>query len=168
MLVRSFLAVQAEVNDVQLALVGHLDPVVERQLMEMVPTEQRGQVLVVDNADRRRFHALLARGFVTCMPSLSESSNRVLVESLALGTAVICADGAAASEVIDEDAVDLGAGLRFALGDEAACSAGIMKLIERAGTDQVLAGCRSRASLYDWSFIGPNLVDLYRQAAVEN
>lgn len=167
-LVVSFLAAQAEVRDLQLALVGHLEPNVERQLMEMIPAELRGQVLVVDNADRRRFHALLARSFVTCMPSLSESSNRVLVESLALGTAVLCADGGAASEVIDEDAVDCGAGIRFAPGDESACKRGMVKLIERAGSEDTLTGCRTRASLYDWSFVGPNLVDLYRQAAAEN
>lgn len=165
MLACSFLRVEASVKGVQLALVGHLDPLVQGQLMQIIPSDLRGQVLVIDHADRRRFHALLARAFVTCMPSICESGNRALVESLAVGTAVICADGGAAAEVVDEDAIAGGAGLRFAPGDETACASGILRLMERAGSDDVVSGCRARASLYDWSFVGPALVDLYRQAA---
>jgi glycosyltransferase involved in cell wall biosynthesis len=165
MLVDCFVEVAATVRDVQLAIVGRLNSRLQCQLIQSVPAELRSQLLVIENADRKRFLSLLGRAFVTCMPSMSESANRTLVESLAVGTPVVCADGGAGADVIDEDAVAAGAGLRFPAGDSDACIASIKRMIELATSEGLADRCRARASLYDWSFVGPLFVDLYRQAA---
>jgi glycosyltransferase involved in cell wall biosynthesis len=102
---------------------------------------------------------------VTCIPSPNGSSAKSVVESLAIGTPVVCADGGPAAEVIDEDSVAAGAGVRFRPGDSDGCASSMMKVIERSGSQAVVDGCRARAHLFDWSFVGPRLVELYRHAA---
>ncbi len=102
---------------------------------------------------------------MTCVPTAAGSSGKAVVESLAVGTAVVCAEGGAAAEVIDEDAVANGAGVRFLPGDVEGCARSIISVIERSGSDEVVSACRGRAFLFDWSFVGPRLVDIYRHAA---
>jgi glycosyltransferase involved in cell wall biosynthesis len=98
------------------------------------------------------------------MPSPSPVSSRVLVESLAVGTPVACADGGTATEVISEDAVAACAGLRFAAGDVEGCARCIVRVLEMSQAEGVEEACRARAELYDWSFIGPRLLEVYKQA----
>jgi len=102
------------------------------------------------------------------MPSVSDGSTRALVESLAVGTPVLCADGGSAAELLDDKAVAAGAGQRFAAGDAEECASAIERSLERRRVDEaddIEEACRAIASLYDWSFVGPRLIDLYRQAA---
>jgi glycosyltransferase involved in cell wall biosynthesis len=162
-LARAFAAAAASTPDVALAVAGRLEGTYYTKLLEAVPASLRGRVLVLDNTDRRRLLSLYARAHVTCVPTPSRAPNRTLVESLAVGTAVVCADGGSAAEVIDEDAVAIGAGMRFKAGDPDDCASCLVELLDRAA-DGGTAACRSRAFLYDWSFVGPRLIELYKQA----
>lgn len=163
MLARAFIAAADAVPDLALAVVGHMEVALYTKLLQAVPQTLRARVLVLDNADRRRWLSLYARASATCVPTASLAQNRSLVESMAVGTPVVCADGGSAAEVVDEDAVASGAGMRFATGDADDCARCLVELVGRAGAGTADA-CRSRASLYDWSFVGPRLVELYKQA----
>jgi glycosyltransferase involved in cell wall biosynthesis len=83
---------------------------------------------------------------------------------LAVGTPVACADGGTAADVIDEDAVASAVGLRFASGDVESCTRCIVRVLELSAAAGVIESCRARAALYDWSFIGPRLIEVYKQA----
>jgi glycosyltransferase involved in cell wall biosynthesis len=161
----SFVRVVSSVSDVQLAIAGPVGARTHRELVARVPERFRGQLLVLDKADRKRLLTMFGRASVTCIPSATASSSKSAVESLAVGTPVVCAEGGAAAEVIDEDAVAAGAGVRFRPGDVDQCASSLTRVIERSGSERVSEGCRSRAYLFDWSFVGPRLVDLYRHAA---
>jgi glycosyltransferase involved in cell wall biosynthesis len=167
-LVEALVLVGSSVPDLQLAIAGSLGSATHAELMERIPNSQKRQLLVLDFADRKRLLSLYGRASATCMPSVSDGSTRTLVESLAVGTPVICADGGSAAELLDENAQAAGAGLRFAAGDAEECASAIERSLERHRVDEaddVEEACRAIASLYDWSFVGPRLVDLYRQAA---
>ena len=165
LLVDAFAQVASQVQDAQLAITGPLGPRALGDLIARLPEHMRGQLLVLEKADRKRVLALFGRASLTCVPSPTESSSKAVVESLAIGTPVVCADGGAAAEVIDEDAVAVGAGVRFRAGDVDGCAEEMFRVIERSGSDEVVEGCRARGFLFDWSFVGPRLVELYRQAA---
>jgi glycosyltransferase involved in cell wall biosynthesis len=167
-LVEALVLVGQSVPDLQLAIAGSLCPATYTELMDRIPASQRRQLLVLDFADRKRLLSLYGRASATCMPSVSDGSTRALVESLAVGTPVLCADGGSAAELLDEEAVASGAGLRFAAGNAEECASAIERSLERRRVDEaddVEEACRAIASLYDWSFVGPRLVELYRQAA---
>lgn len=165
MLVDAFVLVASSVSDAQLAIAGPINTKVHSELVARMPERLRGQLLVLDKADRKRVLTMFGRASVTCVPSATGPSSRSVVESLAVGTPVVCADGGAAAEVIDEDAVVAGAGVRFAPGDVDACATSLIRVIERAGSENLVERCRSRAYLFDWSFVGPRLVEVYRHAA---
>jgi glycosyltransferase involved in cell wall biosynthesis len=164
MLVDSFVQVAASVKDAQLAITGQIRARTHGELLERMPEHLRGRLLVLDKADRKRVLTMLGRASVACVPSATATSSRSVVESLAIGTPVACADGGAAAEVIDEDAVAAAVGVRFASGDVDGCASSLVTVIERAGSDGVVEGCRARAHLFDWSFVGPRLVEVYRHA----
>jgi len=160
-LVDAFVLVAETLGDVQLVIAGPVEKPLLAQLLERIPPELRSHLLVVDIADRKRIVSLLAKASVTCMPSASQCANRALVESLAIGTPVVGADGGAVAELINEDAVAAGAGLRFAAGDERSCASGILQVMQRSGHEEIVDGCRKHAALYDWSRVGPRVLELY-------
>jgi glycosyltransferase involved in cell wall biosynthesis len=164
LLVDAFVRVAETIPGIRLVIVGKLDRDGYVRLVDRVPAALRRQLSIFDGADHRKTVSLLARASLTCMPSPSPVSSRVLVESLAVGTPVACADGGTATEVINEDAVAACAGMRFAAGDVEGCARCIVKVLELSQVEGVEDACRARAELYDWSFIGPRLLEVYRQA----
>ncbi len=164
LLVDAFLRLVSTVSDAQLVIAGRIDAKVHAELVSRMPEHLRGRLVVLDKADRRRVLTMFGRASVTCFPSATGSSAKSVVESLAIGTPVVCAEGGAAAEVIDEDAVAAGAGVRFSAGDSDACASSMIRVMDGAGSEAVVDGCRARAYLFDWTFVGPRLVELYRHA----
>jgi glycosyltransferase involved in cell wall biosynthesis len=164
MLVDAFVLVASSVDGAQLAIAGPLSAKSHGELVSRMPERIRSQLLVLEKADRKRVLSMFGRASVTCVPSAG-SSGRSVVESLAVGTPVVCADGGSAAEIIDEEAVEAGAGHRFAPGDVGGCADSLTELIEQSSSEDVVERCRSRAYLFDWSFVGPRLVEIYRHSA---
>lgn len=166
-LVEAFILVASSVSDLLLTIAGDIPSRTHVGLLEKIPPTLKSQMLVMDKADRPRLLSLYSRASATCMPSISVGSTRTLVESLAVGTPIVCADGGSAAELVDDDAVKAGAGGRFTVGSPEACASAIESALERScgdKADAVRDGCRTMASPYDWSHVGPRLVELYRQA----
>jgi glycosyltransferase involved in cell wall biosynthesis len=165
MLVDAFVLVASSVDGAQLAIAGPLSSKSHGELVSRMPERLRSQLLVLEKADRKRVLTMFGRASVTCVPSATGSSGRSVVESLAVGTPVVCADGGSAAEIIDEEAVVAGAGLRFAAGDVGGCAESLTGVMEQSSSEGVVERCRSRAYLFDWSFVGPRLVEIYRHSA---
>jgi glycosyltransferase involved in cell wall biosynthesis len=164
LLIDAFVMTASESSGLRLVLAGSLEPGGYQRLTERTPVELRRQVALLDNMDHRRLVSLIARASVVCCPGPSPVSGRVLVESLGLGAPVVCADGGSGADVLNEDAIGACAGLRFTPRDTEGCARSILRVLELSSVRGVAESCRSVASLYDWSFIGPRLVDVYRRA----
>jgi glycosyltransferase involved in cell wall biosynthesis len=106
--------------------------------------------------DAQELRQLYETATVTCLPSLNEAFGMVLLESLASGTPVVGADHGAIPEVIN-DAV----GALFPPDDAEGCGRALLEVIERSNGPGMAAQCRARAEQYDWSVIGPQLVEVY-------
>lgn len=163
--VEAFVALSESIDDLQLAVVGCPDISLHRRLLEKVPVDRRGRLLMFDSVDRRRIVSLMSRAFVTCVASSSETFHRGAVESLALGIALACTQVGWAAEIVDEDAVAAGVGLRFRSGDAEDCATQLARLMDRSSSAEVVEACKRQAALYDWSYVGPRLVDVYHHAA---
>ena len=164
LVVDAFVRAASVVPDLQMATVGPIGAAAHARLVERIPARMRGSLLVIENTSHRKLLGLFARASVTCFPSTMESFDRTVIESLGVGTAVVCADGGVAAELIDEDAVASNAGLRFAPGEVEACASALLTAIDRSFDEEVVAGCRRLSSLYDWDLVGPRLVEVYRLA----
>jgi glycosyltransferase involved in cell wall biosynthesis len=84
----------------------------------------------------------------------------VLVESLAAGTPVVGADHGAIPELVDATV-----GATFTADDPEACARALDDVLGRDDDRELVTRCRARAASYDWSVVGPMVLDLYDRIA---
>jgi len=142
--------------EVELALAGYCSEERRTELLARVPEALHSRIIFVGQVDRTELAKWYVRASVTCLPSLNEAFGMVLVESLATGTPVVGSRHGAIPEIIDEEV-----GALFEADDAAACADALLDALERSGDDAVAEACRRRARSYDWSVIGPQIVELY-------
>jgi glycosyltransferase involved in cell wall biosynthesis len=96
---------------------------------------------------------------VTVLASAGEAFGLVLVESLASGTPVVCADAAGPREIVDDPAI----GRRFRPDDPADLARALDECIELAADPATAARCATHAARWGWAErVGPAHEDLYR------
>jgi phosphatidylinositol alpha-mannosyltransferase len=93
---------------------------------------------------------------VTALPADGEAFGLVLLESLACGTPVVCADRGGPPEIVREDV-----GRVAPYGDPDRLAAALLDAIALAGLDATPGRCRDRAALWDWSVVGPRHEQVY-------
>lgn len=95
---------------------------------------------------------------VTVLASAGEAFGLVLVESLASGTPVVCADAGGPREIVDDAAV----GRRFIPDDPSDLARALGEAIELAGDPDTPARCAAHAADWGWvERVGPAHEELY-------
>jgi phosphatidylinositol alpha-mannosyltransferase len=158
-LVDAFAIAGRHSKTLELVLAGRASDGRRQSLLDRLPEELRTRVRFTGEVGAERLRELYGSAAVTCLPSLNEAFGMVLVESLASGTPVVGARHGAIPEIVDEEV-----GALFAPDDVEACSRALLTVVERARHRDLAARCRARAELYDWSVIGPRLLDVYKAA----
>ena len=96
---------------------------------------------------------------VTVLASAGEAFGLVLVESLASGTPVVCADAAGPRDIVDDPAI----GRRFRPDDPADLARALDECIALAADPATPARCAAHAARWGWAeHVGPAHEDLYR------
>jgi phosphatidylinositol alpha-mannosyltransferase len=96
---------------------------------------------------------------VTVLPARDEAFGLVLVESLASGTPVVCADQGGMPAIVDDPGV--GRVVRF--GDDEALAAGLADAIDLASRPDTARRCTEHARRWDWvTSVGPAHEAVYR------
>lgn len=95
---------------------------------------------------------------VTVLASAGEAFGLVLVESLASGTPVVCADAGGPREIVDDDAI----GRRFMPDDPSDLARALGEALALAADPEVPARCAAHAARWGWAErVGPAHEDLY-------
>lgn len=99
---------------------------------------------------------------VTVLPARHEAFGLALVESLASGTPVVCADDGGMPEIADNDAV----GRRHRVGDPHDLARAVLEAVRLAGEATTAARCAEHARRWSWNeAVGPMHEHLYRAVA---
>lgn len=99
---------------------------------------------------------------VTVLPSLNEAFGLALVESLASGTPVVCADHGGMPEIVDRHDI----GRTFPYGDVVALAEAIEEVVELAAHPATPARCRAHAANWGWDeAVGASHERLYERIA---
>jgi glycosyltransferase involved in cell wall biosynthesis len=99
---------------------------------------------------------------VTVLPSLNEAFGLALVESLASGTPVVCADHGGMPEIVHRDDI----GRTFPSGDVVALAKAIEEVVELAADPSTPARCREHAANWGWDeAVGAAHERLYERVA---
>lgn len=108
-------------------------------------------------------NALLASSDVLVVPNRGrESFGLVLVEAMASGTAVLASDLPAFTEVLDDGAGSTG--WQFRTGDADNLVSTLDEVLAALSDGRAaprLARARARAEQFDWSSVGPRVLDVY-------
>ena len=155
-LVDAFATASRHRPGLELVLAGAVADQHRRALLDRLPEEARHRVRFVGEVDDAALRDLYAEAAVTCLPSVNEAFGMVLVESLAAGTPVVGAADGAIPEIVDESV-----GALFEPDNSDACARALLATLDRGTGDDVRASCRARARAFDWSEIGPQVVELY-------
>lgn len=116
-----------------------------------------GVEIVSPSTSGDRFASLYGRAHVTVLPSEREAFGQVLVESMAAGTPVVAFDDGAGPEVVRDG--DTGV---LCTSPEATELAGALaRALDLAAKPATAEACRSHASRWDWSVVGPRFERLY-------
>jgi glycosyltransferase involved in cell wall biosynthesis len=99
---------------------------------------------------------------VTVLPSLNEAFGLALVESLASGTPVVCAEHGGMPEIVDRDDI----GRTFPYGDVVALAKAIEEVVELAADPSTPERCRAHAANWGWDErVGAMHEELYERVA---
>jgi phosphatidyl-myo-inositol alpha-mannosyltransferase len=140
---------------VELAFAGAVDDDRRRALLQRRPSLTFLGELAGDALARA-----YARATVSCLPSVNEAFGMVVVESLAAGTPVVGAAHGALPELLTEEV-----GSTFEADDADALADALVPWLQLGDDDGVRLACRRHARRYDWSAVGPQIVDLYDRCA---
>lgn len=103
-----------------------------------------------------------ASATVSVLPSVQEALGIALVESLACGTPVVCADDAGAAGIVGPHPV----GAIFAADDRTALVSAILTAIRLAADTATPRACAARAAAWDWKRnVGPQHEQVYHALA---
>ena len=144
----------------ELVLAGRVDDAHRRALLDRLPPALQRRVRFVGEVDSDEVRRLYAEASVTCLPSLNEAFGMVLVESLASGTPVVGAAHGAIPEIVDDSVGSL-----FEPDNPEDCADALLTTLDRGTGDDVITRCRARAQTFDWSIVGPQLLNLYAEAS---
>jgi glycosyltransferase involved in cell wall biosynthesis len=171
LLVDSFPAVAQAVPGAELALLGPTGEVRRRALLDRLPEALRSRVVLTGPLDRIRTAVWYARASVTCLPAVRVAFGRPLAESLAAGTPIVGADDGAVPELLADGDDPTGRvrapsplGAAFTADDPVSCARALVTVLGDGHDPSRAEACRGRAARYDWSVVGPLLVDLYGRA----
>ena len=159
-LVEAFGHVHRSSPDTRLVLAGRSSAERRAALLDRVPDSARASIDFPGEVDRQALGELYRGAAVTCLPSLNEAFGLVLLESLATGRPVVAAASGAIPEIIDDQVGEL-----FPPDDVRACADSLLRVLERSTDPDVRLACRQRAEQYDWSVIGPRLLEIYAEVA---
>lgn len=106
--------------------------------------------------------ARYAAATVTVLPAVDEAFGLSVVESLASGTPVVCADDAGMVDIVDRADV----GRTFRSGDVTSLAQALDDALHLAADPQTADACRQHARRWDWTLsIGPQHEAMYDVAA---
>lgn len=156
LLVAAFPDVLTRVPEARLVLASQ-DPGTATTLLDALPATARQRASVVASPSLDELAELYRSAAVSVLPSIDEAFGLVLVESLAAGTPVVASDRGAASEIISTAAV----GRLFPHDERKPLADAIVETIELSADPSTAAACRSHSAYWDWSTVGPELVEIY-------
>jgi phosphatidylinositol alpha-mannosyltransferase len=138
-----------------------LEVVVAGRGHRVLPSWVRREASVTD-AEKA---ALLAGADVFVAPHTErESFGIVLLEAMASGAPVVASDLPAFASLLEHDPADphRGVGVLFPTGDSDALAAGVLAALDGRDAVRTERG-RRHARRFDWSAVGPAVVDVYRR-----
>ena len=138
-----------------------LEVVVAGRGQRALPSWVRRETSVTD----REKAALLAGADVFVAPHTErESFGIVLLEAMASGAPVVASDLPAFASLLEHDAADptRGMGALFPTGDSDALAAAVLTVLGTRDAVRTERG-RRHARRFDWSLVGPSVVEVYRR-----
>ncbi len=155
--IASFALVRYRHPSARLVLMGEGDPTWAFEAAG-VDAEVRGAVDLVGGVPPEQVSAQYRRATVTLLPAEYEAFGMVLIESLASGTPVVCADSGGMPEIVADPSV----GRVVPRQDAEDVSRALLEAITMAASPGTPSRCRQWATQWSWDRVGDRHEALYR------